>query len=162
MALFNNNLREFSFNYIFQSLLAGISIAIILCFINLVTKAAIVASLGSSVFIVFAMPRRITARPRNLIGGHLAGIISGIILSFVANARFMEGAFPRIFCAATAVGLSIFLMCITNTEHPPASGTALGLVAHQWDAGTIAFILTSVVLLAVIKYGLRNHLKDLV
>ncbi len=158
MTLFDSNLRKFFFNYIFQSLLAGISIAVILCFINFITKAAIVASLGSSIFIVFAMPKRITARPRNLIGGHLAGVISGIIFSFIANAR---GVFPHIFCAAAAVGLSIFLMCITNTQHPPASGTALGLIAHQWDTGTIGFILTSVVLLAVIKYGLRNYLKDL-
>ncbi|MCJ7769012.1 MAG: HPP family protein, partial [Dehalococcoidales bacterium] len=56
-------------NYIIQSLMALAVLLIILSFVEVLTEAAIVAALGASTFIVFAMPRSITARPRRLIGG---------------------------------------------------------------------------------------------
>ena len=56
-------------SYIIQSLLAVIVVAVILYFVEIITHAAIVAALGSSAFIVFAMPHSITAKPRRLIGG---------------------------------------------------------------------------------------------
>ena len=60
-------------NYIIQSLLATVAVAIILYFVNIFTEAAIVAALGASIFIVFAMPRSVTAQSRRLIGGHIVG-----------------------------------------------------------------------------------------
>lgn len=58
-------------NYIIQSLLAVVALAVILYFVEVLTHTAIIAALGSSAFIVFALPHSITAQPRRLIGGTL-------------------------------------------------------------------------------------------
>lgn len=63
-------------HYIVQSLLALAVLTIILYFVEVLTQAAIVAALGASTFIVFAMPRSITAQPRRLVGGHAVGIVA--------------------------------------------------------------------------------------
>jgi hypothetical protein len=53
-------------------------------------------------------------------------------------------------------------MTITNTEHPPAAATALGIVAHGWSYQTIIFILIGVISLAIVRRLLEFCLKDLV
>lgn len=152
--------------YIIQSLLAIVVVAIILYFVEVLTHAAIVAALGASAFIVFAMPHSITAQPRRLIGGHIIGLISGSVCYFA----FLTGPlgklvnnweFTTLFVYALAVGLSIFLMVVTDTEHPPASGTALGIVAHAWSYQVIIFILACAIGLAVVRRVLRGYLRDL-
>ncbi len=153
-------------NYIIQSLLAVVAVAIILYFVEALTHAAIVAALGASTFIVFAMPNYVTAQPRRLIGGHIIGLLCGLLCYYV----FIVGPFSRLcnewefvtwIAYALAVGLSIFLMTITNTEHPPAAGTALGIVAHEWSSTTLIFVIVFAISLAVVKILLKKYLKDL-
>jgi CBS-domain-containing membrane protein len=172
MKKINLNIIDKSFlrspkNYIIQSLLAVLVLAAILYFVETLTHAAIVAALGSSTFIVFAMPQSVAARPRRLVGGHIVGMISGTLCYFI----FLSGPlgelilgweFSTLFVYALAVGLSIFLMVITNTEHPPAAGTALGIAAHEWSHQVVLFILLSVIILAVIHKLMRSRFKDLV
>ena len=153
-------------SYLMQSLLSVVTIAVILYFVEVLTHAAIVAALGSSAFIVFAMPRSITAHPRRLVGGHVVGLISGILCYYVFLAGPLAGVvarweFTTLLVYALAVGLSIFLMTVTNTEHPPAAGTALGIVAHAWSYQVVVFILLSVIGLAIVRRILRGYLKDL-
>ncbi len=152
--------------YIIQSLLATATVAVILYFVEVLTHAAIVAAIGSSAFIVFAIPHSITAQPRKLIGGHIVGLLSGTFCYYV----FLSGSlgtlitgweFTTLFIYALAVGLSIFLMAITNTEHPPAAGTALGVVAHVWSYQVVAFVLLAAIGLAIIRRLLRRYLRDL-
>ena len=50
---------------------------IILYFVEVLTWAAIMAAIGSGAFIVFAMPRSITAQPGRLVGGHVVWLLSG-------------------------------------------------------------------------------------
>jgi hypothetical protein len=52
-------------------------------------------------------------------------------------------------------------MVITNTEHPPASGIALGLVINEWTFHTIIFILVGVFVLFLVKRFLGSILIDL-
>ena len=153
-------------NYIVQSLLATIAIAIILYFIEGLTHAAIVAALGASTFIVFAMPHTITAQPRRLIGGHIVGLLCGLLCYYAIivgplGELTVNWEVIRWFAYALSVGLSIFLMTITNTEHPPAAGTALGIVTHEWTSGTIVSILLFAISLAVVRRLLRSRLKNL-
>ncbi len=154
-------------NYITQSLLATVALAIILYFVKVLTHAAIVASLGASTFIVFAMPHWVTARPRRLIGGHVVGILSGTICYYT----FLTGPvgrlvtnweFATLSVYALAVGLSLFLMALTNTEHPPAAGTALGIVVQPWSYQIVIFVLVSVISLAIIRRLLSRYLRDLI
>jgi len=153
-------------HYIVQSLLATAAVAVILYFVEVLTHAAIVAALGASTFIVFAMPNSITAQPRRLIGGHTVGLISGafcyfIILNILLGQLATDWEWITWGVCALAVGLSIFLMTITNTEHPPASATALGIVAHGWSWQTVVFILACAIGLAIIRRLCRRYLRDL-
>lgn len=153
-------------SYIIQSLLAVAIVTIILYFVEILTHAAIVAALGASTFIVFAMPHSVIAQPRRLIGGHVIGLICGSICYFT----FLTGPFGELcanwefitwFACALSVGLSIFLMTITDAEHPPAASTALGIVAHGWSYPIVLFVLLSVIGLAIVRRLLRNRLRNL-
>jgi len=53
-------------------------------------------------------------------------------------------------------------MCITNTEHAPAAGTALGMVVNRWNLNTILFIISSVIILSLIKKLMGKRLKTLI
>ncbi len=153
-------------NYLIQSLFAVIAVAVILYFVETVTHAAIVAALGASTFIVFAMPKTVAAEPRRLIGGHITGIVCGLACYFScytgdAESFFESNEIIHWLPAAFAVGLSILLMTIFNFEHPPAAGTALGMVTHEWTWETIVFIVAFAVALAIIGVLLKKYLKNL-
>jgi len=167
MPIIDNSFKGTFKQYITQSLLATVALAIILNFVKVLTHAAIVASLGASTFIVFAMPHWVTARPRRLIGGHVVGILSGTICYYA----FLTGPIGRLVTNwefatlgvyALAVGLSLFLMALTNTEHPPAAGTALGIVVQPWSYQIVIFVLASVISLAIIRRLLSRYLRDLI
>lgn len=152
--------------YIFQSLLAVIAVMALLYFLEAFTHAAIVAALGATTFIVFAMPKTVAAEPRRLIGGHFVGIISGLICYFALHTGPLSHYFTtdeiiHWLPEALAVGLSIFLMTALNFEHPPAAGTALGIVTHEWTIQTILFIMIFSTSLALIGFLLRKYLKNL-
>ena len=153
-------------SYIIQSLLAVIAVAVILYFVETITQAAIVAALGASSFIVFAMPKTVAAEPRRLIGGHITGIVCGLVCYYgcytsPTETFFNSNEIIHWLPAAFAVGLSIFLMTIFNFEHPPAAGTALGIVAHEWTWETIVFIVAFAISLAIIGILLKKYLKNL-
>ncbi|MFC2005501.1 HPP family protein [Chloroflexota bacterium] len=152
-------------HYIVQGLLAAIAMALILHFVGFLARGAIVAALGSSTFIVFAMPNAVTANPRRLIGGHIVGLLCG----FLCYYAFLTGPLGELhiesmlwIAGAISVGLSIFMMTITQTEHAAAAGTALGIVAHEWTFQTIIFVLAFALSLAAIRRLLRGYLRDLV
>ena len=52
-------------------------------------------------------------------------------------------------------------MAITNTQHPPAAGTALGLVIQSWSWSAVLFIMSSAVILSLIRLILRGRLINL-
>ena len=103
------------------------------------------------------------------------GLIAGSIcaLAFVALPSVSPAAdkFFYILAAALSVGLAIFLMVITDTEHPPAAGTALGIVvfgpALAWSFGwpfwrLVLFVLVFAIALSLVRFLLRPWLKELV
>jgi len=143
--------------YILQSLYATFSVFIVLLLLEM-EHVVIIASIGASAFIVFTMPRSITARPRSLIGGHVIGFSTGSLIALVPHTSVLG-------CAATyaiAVGSAIFLMVVTDTEHPPAGGTALGVAITGFSLSIMISGLTSIILLAIIYALLKSRLVDLV
>ena len=68
---------------------------------------------------------------------------------------------PHVVFGAMSVGLAIFLMVITDTEHPPAAGLALGLILNEWSFLTIVVVLVGIISLSVIKFILKPVLKNL-
>jgi CBS-domain-containing membrane protein len=151
--------------YLWQSFLAFGSLLIILYFLDTISSAAIAAALGSSVFVVFASPHSYSARPQSVIGGHIVGLVCGIFCAWLLYPKlgmYLADDYSMYVAAALAVGLSMFFMCITNTEHAPAAGTALGMVVNRWNLSTIAFIICSVIILSLIKQIMGKRLKTLI
>ena len=168
MQIFDRKLKKYFSNYILQSLLATITLTIILYFENIFTHTAVVASLGATTFIIFAMPKYATAQPRRVIGGHIIGIVAGVLCFYIASLTqnkenfFLTQNILKILIPSLSVGLSIFFMVITNAEHPPAAVTALGIMVQGWSYSTILVILITISLLSLTKYLLKLWLKDLV
>ena len=139
----------------------------VLLLVDSLSDAAIAAGLASSVLIVFMHPSSRSGTPRSLIGGHVLGLLVGSAFSWLLfSSQFdffpHEGTLVRNFALALSVGILIFLMAVTNTEHPPASGTVLGIATKAWDPLTISIIVGAVLLLACIKYVLHRYMHDLI
>lgn len=166
MKLIDSKLEHNLGRYLFQCGLATLTILIVLLFLDVVENTAIIATLGASAFIVFTMPKSYSSGRRPLIGGYLVGIAVGcschflsefpLIASILTTAKMADVVFGSL-----AVGIAIFIMTVTNTEHPPAAGMALGLVLNQWDYMTILFILGAILLLAATKKALKPVLIDM-
>ena len=139
--------------YILQSLLAAAAL-FILTLIFGKDKMVVISAMAATAFIVFAMPTGVSARTKNVVGGHLVGLASGAIFYFTVLPYFLE--YPL------AVGIAIFFMVALDVEHPPAAGTALAVVINEVSRDTFITIMISAVVLSQMRYYLRHHLKDLV
>ena len=63
--------------------LAGLMVLALLLVLDSVTQTVLIASLGASAFIAFAVPRSLHSGPRNMIGGYIVGIIAGGAMSLL-------------------------------------------------------------------------------
>ena len=165
--LLDKKFRTRAGKYALQSILATVTLVVIFNFMDLIAEAVIFAAIGATTFIVFAMPNYVTASPRRVIGGHVLGLLSGSICQLVLT-QILDH--PPIeyhshivaIIGAISVGLAIFFMVITQTEHPPAAGTALGLVIEEWSLSIVLFVMACAIFLSLIKYLLRRWLIDLI
>jgi CBS-domain-containing membrane protein len=78
----------------------------------------IIGSFGASAVLIYGAIRSPLAQPRNLLGGHILSAIIGV------TAFQWLGGQPWL-AAAVAVSISIALMHLTGTLHPPGGATAL-------------------------------------
>jgi hypothetical protein len=115
-------------NYLYQSFLATV-VTFIVFWILSTEEAVIVASIGATAFIVFTMPTYLTTKPKRVIGGHSIGLLCGIVGVFFTQ----HFTITPIIVYSVVVGLSILLMVALDFEHPPASGTALGVAIRSID-----------------------------
>ncbi|HLA56951.1 MAG TPA: HPP family protein [Flavobacterium sp.] len=77
-----------------------------------------IGSFGASSVLVYGVIQSPLAQPRNLIGGHLVSAIVGVtVQKFAPDILWIT--------APLAVSLSIVLMQVTKTLHPPGGATAL-------------------------------------
>ena len=139
--------------YILQSLLAAVALFALVLILGR-EKMVVISSIGATSFIVFAMPTAVSAKTRNVLGGHLVGLASGTIFYYTALPYYIE--YPG------AVGIAIFLMVALDVEHPPAAGTALAVVIREVSPPVFVAIMTSALILSQCRYYLRHRLKDLV
>ena len=167
MSIFDPKFRKNKKEYILQSLLAAAATFLVLILLDVASNAAVIAALGASAFIAFTMPAKNVSSPRVLIGGYLVGILVGClchylsILPVLKNLEFIAKNSYVIFCSLS-VGLSVFFMVLTNTEHPPAAGLAMGLFLNQCALRSVLVVIIGIICLVVIKTLLRPVLKDLV
>ncbi len=171
MRLIDRRFRAHPLPYVFQSLLAAVAMAIALLVVDVVSHTVLVAALGSTAFVVFTMPNQRTSGPRFVLGGYVVGLGVGALTWVLFDVAFsylgleLLGAnqmLGTVLFGGLAVGLSIFLMVVTNTEHAPAAGAALGVVVNpQWDIVVLLVILLAVAALCLCKQVLRPVLRDL-
>ena len=105
-------------------------------------RAVIVAAIASTAFVLFISPESASARTSHAVGGHAWAVAVGSLL-------------------ALGVGLTMFWMAMTNTEHPPAAGTALAIVAHGFEWELVLFVAGAVLFMVAVHRLLRRHLLDL-
>ncbi len=157
--------RENIRRYALQCSLAAAVVLILLMVLDAVTQTVLIAALGASVFIAFAVPRSLHSSPRCLIGGYLAGILAGSLMATL-NIAFdfsdvITAHASMVLFGALATGLAMFLMVVTKTEHPPAAALALGLVLNEWTLLTLVVVIVGVIALSICKQLVLPILMDL-
>ena len=137
-----------------QSLLAALALFILVLVLGK-DKMVVTSAMGATSFIAFAMPKAVSAKTRNILGGHLVGLASGAIFYFTNLPYYVE--YP------CAVGIAIFFMVALDVEHPPAAGTALAVVINELSPiDAFVIIMIGSLILSQCRYYLRHYLKDLV
>ena len=164
--LWDRNALKRAPHYLFQCGLATLALLVILIVEDAVLHAAIIVAVASTAFIVFVVPDSVAATPRRVIGGHIVALLVGGALSLLLHSAFLgplvdQNRIIFDFMGALSVGISILLMVVTNTEHPPAAGTALGLIIHGFAWNLVFFVLASALLLTIIRILLRPRLINL-
>ena len=106
--------------------------------------AWLVASLGASAVLAFAVPASPLAQPWSVVGGNTLSALVGVL----CNGVFADPA----LAGAVAVGLAIATMFSLRCLHPPGSATALAAVlAHEttWRFAAFPVLVNSLLLVAV-------------
>lgn len=155
------NLRK----YLKQSFMGTVVIVMIIFALDAAVHTVIIATLGATTFIVFAMPHSYASEPRRIFGGYAVGIIVGIIVHYLhifflfLDPDGFEGI--NVLLGGLAIGLSTLLMAFTNTEHPPAAGFSMGLIFNPWTFETLGVVVGAITFLSLSKYVLKNWLINL-
>lgn len=143
--------------YLFQSSYAAATVFLLTIILS--DNPVVVASVGATAFIIFAMPNNISAQPKRIIGGHLVGFFIGCCFAVFP---FMHIILFKALWFSCSVGLTILIMVVMDFEHPPAAGTALGMTLVGYTASSSSAILISVFILAAIGYIAKPFIRDLV
>lgn len=109
-------------------------------FLGLEASWGIIASMGASAVLLFAVPHGPLSQPWSVFGGHMFAAFIGVSCAILIKDPFIA--------ASVAVGLTIGVMYYLNCIHPPGGATALtavvgGETIHQMG---YAFLITPVLL----------------
>ncbi|MFE3867934.1 HPP family protein [Flavobacterium sp. LS2P90] len=115
----------------------------------------LIGSFGASSVLVYGVIQSPLAQPRNLIGGHLVSAIIGVTVQKIA---------PDILwlSAPLAVSLSIVLMQVTKTLHPPGGATALIAVTGSAEIKNLGYwyvinpVFSGVLILLIVALVFNN------
>lgn len=113
-------------------------------FVGVESAALLVASMGASAVLLFALPHGPLSQPWPVLGGHVLSALVG-----VSCARMIP--YPQI-AAPIAVGAAIGLMQVLRCVHPPGGATALSAVVGgpSVHALGVKYVLTPVLLNAAV------------
>ncbi|MBN8697328.1 MAG: HPP family protein [Bacteroidetes bacterium] len=119
----------------------------------------LIGSFGASSVLVYGAIQSPLAQPRNLIGGHLISAIIGVsIYKFLPDIIWLT--------APLAVALSIVVMQITKTLHPPGGATSLIAVIGTEKIKALGYmyvlspVLSGAVILLIVALIFNNLTKD--
>ncbi len=104
----------------------GLAVAAIGLIGSLVDAPLLIAPLGATSLLLFAVPESVMSQPRNVLLGQLIAVALGIGLGHLLG--------PGWGAAALATLLAVFLMQLVRALHAPAGATAIvaALEPHDW------------------------------
>jgi CBS-domain-containing membrane protein len=107
--------------------------------LHLADSLFLVGSFGATGVLVYGIPNSPYSQPRNIIGGHILSAIVGVSCALLLSSK------PQL-AAATAVAMSLIVMHLTRTIHPPGGATALIAVigSDQIHQMAYMFVLTPI------------------
>jgi CBS domain-containing membrane protein len=124
-------------------------------YIDFYDNLFLIGSFGASSVLIYGVINSPLAQPRNLIGGHVICALVGVTIHyFISGEVWLAGAL--------AVSISIVLMQITKTLHPPGGATALIAVIGSKKIQTLGYwyvlspVLTGVIILLVVALIFNN------
>ena len=168
--------KDFFVHLLVQAVSAFIFMWLVLFLLDMVATSRILwavgaSTLASSSFIIFCVPKSVTAKPLKIVGGYVIAMICGGVMKIVANsvchvipACHAGLPFIHVFevAAALSVTIALVLMVLFRSEHPPAAGLAIVMVLDVRNVDVLAVILGGAVLLAIIHIIFRKKLCDLI
>ncbi|CAM4178243.1 CBS-domain-containing membrane protein [Paenibacillus endophyticus] len=115
------------------------AIAVLALLSELTASAWMMAPFGATCVLAFGLWDAPLSQPRNIIGGHVISTLVGLLcLHFFGQS---------IWVMAAAVGLSIGLMMLSKTTHPPAGADPLVVIL---SGSSWTFLLTPVLIGSVL------------
>lgn len=127
-------------------------------FVGTDSSALLVASMGASAVLLFALPHGPLSQPWAVVGGHgISALVGVTCAAFIAD---------PVLSAALAVGVAIGCMQVFRCVHPPGGATALSAVVGGPGVHALGvnYVLTPVLLnaaiivcVAVIFHGLPTR-----
>lgn len=135
----------------------------IICYLQFQTLSKydltlLIGSFGATCVLIYGVIDSPLAQPRNLIGGHIISAIVGVTIFKLISVLWIA--------APLAVSLSIILMQITKTLHPPGGATALIAVTGGKSITSLGYeyvlspVLSGVIILLVIALIFNNIPKN--
>ena len=112
------NFREHFWTFIGSFLGIGVIGFLNSQYLNAYDNLFLIGSFGASSVLIYGVINSPLAQPRNLIGGHVISAFVGVLIfKLIPGQVWLSGAI--------SVSLSIVMMQITKTLHPPGGATAL-------------------------------------
>ncbi|MGA7420700.1 MAG: HPP family protein [Acidimicrobiales bacterium] len=123
------------------------------------TKLFLVGSFGASAVLLFAAPRAEFAQPRNAVAGQVIAATIGVTAYKLLSAHVG-------LAAALGVAVTVCVMQLTRTLHPPAGATALIAVLGPAQVHRLGYdyvltpILIGILILIVVALVVNNLSPD--
>ena len=113
-------------------------------FVGMQDAAMIVASMGASAVLLFAVPHGALAQPWAVLGGHTISAVVGVSCYLLIG--------HTLVAAALAVGIAIAVMYYLRCIHPPGGATALSAVVGSSTLHDLGyqFVVTPVLINALV------------
>lgn len=141
--------------------LAGIGLTGLICtlvFGHSTAVPLIVAPMGASAVLLFAVPASPLAQPWSVVGGNMLSALSGVVVSHVVPDPFLA--------SGLAVALAILVMSLTRCLHPPGGAAALTAVVGGAAVKDLGFLFpfmpvavnsVALVALAILFHKMARH-----
>lgn len=100
---------------------AALTIALLRFLSDQTETYLLAASFGSSCVLVYSFPTSATAQPANVVGGHVVGTLSAMVVAALTPVTWWS--------VGIALGVSLAAMATLRVTHGPAGATALIVVA---------------------------------